>query len=65
MPDTKILDTKILANDIHDKWSKLNVADLTHVRSREALSALVMKAYRLDKEWADAEVTVWMVDRSF
>jgi hypothetical protein len=65
MPDTKILDTKILANDIHDKWSKLNVADLTHVRSREALSALVMKAYSLDKEWADAEVTVWMVDRSF
>jgi hypothetical protein len=57
--------TKILANDIHAKWSKLNVADLTHVNSHDALSALVMKAYSLDKAKADADVTAWMAGRSF
>ena len=35
--------TKILAKDIHVKWSKLNEADLTNVKSHDALSALVVK----------------------
>ncbi len=58
-------DTKIFAKDIHAKWSKLNEADLANVKSRDALSALVVKAYGLDKAKADAEVTAWMVGRSF
>ena len=57
--------TKILLNDIHAKWSKLNQADVANVRSHEALSALVAKAYSMDKARADADVTVWMSDRSF
>jgi len=57
--------TKILAGEIHAKWSKLNLADLTHVRSHDALSALVAKAYSLEKAKADADVTAWMVGRSF
>ena len=57
--------TKILLNDIHAKWSKLNQADLANVKSRDALSALVAKAYSMDKARADADVTVWMADRSF
>ena len=42
--------TKILANEIQAKWSKLNLSDLTHVKSHDALSALVVKAYSLDKQ---------------
>ena len=57
--------TKILAKDIHAKWSKLNEADLTYVKSRDALSALVVKGYNLDKAKADADVTAWMAGRSF
>jgi hypothetical protein len=57
--------TKIIAKDIHAKWSKLNEADLANVKSHDALSALVVKAYGLDKAKADAEVTAWMVGRSF
>jgi hypothetical protein len=57
--------TKIQANDIHAKWSKLNQADVANVRSHEALSALVAKAYTMDKARADADVTVWIADRSF
>jgi len=57
--------TKILLNDIHAKWSKLNQADLANVKSRDALSALVVKAYSLDKARADADVTTWMAGRSF
>jgi hypothetical protein len=57
--------TKIQANEIHAKWSKLNQADLANVRSHDALSALVAKAYSMDKARADADVTVWMADRSF
>jgi hypothetical protein len=56
---------KILAKDIHAKWSKLNEADLTHVKSHDALSALVVKGYSLDKAKADADVTAWMAGRSF
>ena len=52
--------TKIQANEIHVKWSKLNQADLANVRSHDALSALVAKAYSMDKARADADVTVWM-----
>ena len=52
--------TKIQANEIHAKWSKLNQADLANVRSHDALSALVAKAYSMDKARADADVTVWM-----
>ena len=33
---------KILADDIHAKWSKFNVADLPHVKSHDALSELVI-----------------------
>ena len=57
--------TKIQANDIHAKWSKLNQADVANVRSHEALSAVVAKAYSMDKARADADVSVWMSDRSF
>jgi hypothetical protein len=57
--------TKILANEIQAKWSKLNLSDLTHVKSHDALSALVVKAYSLDKVKADADVTAWMAGRSF
>lgn len=52
--------TKILANEIQAKWSKLNSSDLTQVKSDDALSALVAKAYSLDKAKADADVTAWM-----
>jgi hypothetical protein len=58
-------DTKILANEIQAKWSKLNPSDLTQVRSHDALSTLVAKAYNLDKVKADADVTAWMAGRSF
>jgi hypothetical protein len=57
--------TKIQANDICAKWSKLNQADLANVRNHDALSALVEKAYSLDKARADSDVTAWMVGRSF
>jgi hypothetical protein len=56
---------KILAKDIHAKWSKLDLADLGHVKSHEALSALVAKGYNLDKVKADADVTTWMAGRRF
>jgi hypothetical protein len=58
-------DTKILAKDMHAKWSKLNEADLTNVKSHDALSALVVKGYGLDKAKADADVTAWIAGRSF
>ena len=58
-------DTKILAKDIHAKWNKLAEADLANVKNHEALSALVGKAYSLDKTKADAEVTAWIAGRSF
>jgi hypothetical protein len=57
--------TRIQATEIHAKWSKLNQADLANVKSRDALSAPVAKAYSMDKSRADADVTVWMADRSF
>ena len=57
--------TKILTNDSNAKWSKLNLADLKHVKSHEALSALIVKAYSLDKVKADPDVTAWMAGRSF
>jgi len=38
---------------------------LTHVKTHDALSALVVKAYSLDKAKADADVTAWMAGRSF
>jgi hypothetical protein len=57
--------TKIQVNDIRAKWSKLNQADLANVRTHDALSALVEKAYSLDKARADADVTAWMTGRSF
>ena len=53
--------TKILASEIQAKWTKLNSLRLTHVKkSHDALSALVLKAYSLDKAKADADVTAWM-----
>jgi len=58
-------DTKILTNEIQTKWSKLNSSDLTQVKSHDALSMLVAKAYNLDKAKADADVTAWMAGRSF
>ena len=58
-------DTKILAKDIHAKWDKLAETDLVNVKSHEALSALVGKAYSLDKAKADADVTAWIAGRSF
>jgi hypothetical protein len=58
-------DTNILVNEIQAKWSKLNPSDLTHVKTHDALSALVVKAYSLDKAKADADVTAWMAGRSF
>jgi hypothetical protein len=57
--------TKILAKDIHAKWPKLNEADLAHVKSHDALSALLVNGYGLDKAKADADVTTWMAGRSF
>lgn len=60
-----MVDTKILAKDIHAKWSKLPEADLANVKSHDALSALVAKAYTLDKAKADADVTAWIAGRSF
>jgi hypothetical protein len=42
-------DTKILANEIKAKWSKLNPSDLTQVKGHDALSTLVAKAYNLGK----------------
>ena len=57
--------TKIQTNEIRAKWSKLKEADLTNVRSHDELSALVEKSYSLDRARADADVTAWMVDRSF
>jgi hypothetical protein len=54
--------TKILANEIQAKWSMLNSSE---VKSHDALSALVAKAYSLDKAKADADVTAWMAGRSF
>lgn len=60
-----MVDTKILAKDIHAKWNKLPEADLANVKSHDALSALVAKAYSLDKAKADADVTAWIAGRSF
>ena len=60
-----MVDTKILVKDIHSKWNKLAEADLANVKSHDALSALVAKAYSLDKAKADADVTAWIAGRSF
>jgi hypothetical protein len=57
--------TKIVAKDIHAHWTKLTEAELAQVKSHAALSALVVKAYSLDKAKADADVTTWMAGRSF
>jgi hypothetical protein len=57
--------TKIHAKDIHAKWGKLAEADVANVKSHDALSALVAKAYSLDKTKADADVTTWQAGRSF
>jgi hypothetical protein len=57
--------TKILAKDIHAKWGKLTEADVANVKSHDALSALVAKAYNLDKAKADADVATWQAGRSF
>jgi hypothetical protein len=65
MTNTKTPANEIHANEIHVKWSKLNEADLATVKSHDALSALVVKAYHLPKERADADVTAWMAGRSF
>lgn len=59
------MNTKIVAKDIHAKWGKLTEADVANVRSHDELSALVAKAYSLDKAKADAEVTAWQAGRSF
>jgi hypothetical protein len=56
---------KILAKDIHSKWGKLSEANVAHVKSRDSLSALIVKAYSLDKAKADSDVTTWMAGRSF
>jgi hypothetical protein len=56
---------KVAAKDIHAKWPKLNDADLSMVHSHDALSALVLKHYGVDKNEADAEVKAWMDGRSF
>jgi hypothetical protein len=58
-------DAKILAKDIHAKWGKVTEADAAAVKSHDALSALVVKAYSLDKARADADVTTWMAGRTF
>lgn len=60
-----MLNSKIFAKDIHIQWSKLSEATLAHVRSHHALSVLVAKRYGLDKAKADADVTAWMIGRSF
>jgi hypothetical protein len=57
--------TKILAKDIRAKWGKLTEADAANVTSHAALSALVAKAYSLDKAKADLEVTAWQAGRNF
>ncbi|HLW89875.1 MAG TPA: hypothetical protein VKS78_01050 [Roseiarcus sp.] len=56
---------KIAPKDIHTKWGKLTEAEVANVKSHDALSALVGKAYSLDKARADAEVTAWLAGRSF
>jgi hypothetical protein len=56
---------RIHAKDIHSKWSKLSEAELANVKSHSSLSALVAKAYSLDKAKADADVTTWLAGRSF
>jgi hypothetical protein len=58
-------DVKILAKDIHTRWGKLTEADVAAVKTHDALSALVVKAYGLDKASADADVTTWMAGRTF
>jgi hypothetical protein len=58
-------DAKILAKDIQNKWDKLSEADVAQVKSHADLSALVSKAYNLDKTKADADVTAWRAGRSF
>ncbi len=56
---------KILAKDIHAKWGKLTEADVAAVKTHDALSALVVKAYSIEKTKADADVTAWMAGRTF
>jgi hypothetical protein len=56
---------KIVPKDIHAKWGKLTEAELANVKSHSALSALVGKAYSLDKAKADSDVTAWLAGRSF
>jgi hypothetical protein len=58
-------DMKIHAKDIHAKWGKLTEADVATVKSHGALSALIAKAYSLDKAKADADVTAWQAGRNF
>jgi hypothetical protein len=58
-------DAKILAKDIHAKWGKLSETDVAQVKSHGELSALITKAYNLDKAKADADVTAWQAGRSF
>jgi len=55
--------SKILVKDIHTRWPKLNEAELANVKSHDALSALVVKGYNLDRAKADTEVTTWMAGR--
>ena len=57
--------TKLVAADIHSKWGKVTEAEAAKVKNQADLSALVAKAYSLDKAKADADVTAWMAGRSF
>jgi hypothetical protein len=66
MNNTKdISSTKLVAQDIYSRWGKISEEDAVKVKSREDLSEMVAKAYRLDKGKADAAVTAWMPGRNF
>ena len=56
---------RIQTKDIQSKWPKFSSAELANVKSHDSLSALVAKAYSLDKAKADADVTTWLAGRSF
>jgi hypothetical protein len=56
---------KLVTQDIYSRWGKITEEDAVKVKSHEDLSALVAKAYGLDKARADAAVTAWRAGRNF
>ena len=50
---------------IQEKWSKLQAADLTGLKTPEELTAKIQARYNISADQASAQVKEWAVGRQF